>query len=1611
MPTLDFTAIPGNTRDEGQILVTLSEPVFGDVTVRFLVKGQTAFGGNFVTTRTGTVTIPANQTTATLDISHFGSSDVDRIYTVEFYDPSGADFADGAQLVRVDNVIFFGQRAYSVSDPVIFEEDGVARFEVRLTQPADTTLQFDFATADATARAGEDYTARSGVLSFAPGETVKTVEVPILSDGTPEFNEAFSLVVTPRGAAAAAVGNAAGDGAGLAIIRDDDHSAVLPAISVEFAEGNTSSEAQFTLRLTEPVFGDVSVSFQVIGDSAIGGNNVTTRTGTITIPAGETSRVLEIDHFGSSITEDRVYTLELTDPVGAVFEGDQQLLRSTGVIFFGGLGLSVGDPIVDEEAGEAVFEVRLTQEPTSRLVFDAVTRDGTALAGVDYTATSETLVFEPGQTLSAVRVPLLDDDVAELNEIFSLVVTPQPQSAAAIINGAADAAGIATIRDGDTLNVLPLLTLEPAEGTTRAEGQFILRLSEPSLGDVTVTAQVIGDTAVGGVDVSSRTFTVTIPAGETARTVEISHFGGGDLDQSYTLELTDPVGAAFPADVTLLRETGVIFKGGVGLVVSDPVVFEGAEEREAVFDVRLSFPSDLTLSFDFETRDGSALAGEDYTATSGSLVFLPGQTIASVRVPLLDDGVVEGSEFFTLGLTPQAATAPAIANGFSDAEGLATLHDDDTASGLPILSVEAAEGTTRGEAQFILRLDQPSLGPVTVQVTTISDTAIVGTDVSEATTVLTIPAGQTALTLERSLFGSGSFDDNFQLEFTDPSGAVLAGDVEVLRVTGVILREERGLFVSDPVIYESDLNDSFAVFEVRLSRASQNPLSFDFTTIDGTAVAGQDYQATAGRLTFDAGQTLAAVRVPLTGDRLAEGTETFSLLVTPDQQSAPAIATGPLDSSGIATILDEDTSDVLPELSIEFAEGSDRGEIRFAVRLSEPTAQDVTFQASTLSDTAFGGNDITGFDGTTFTIPAGEQSVLVELSVSNFSSGTVDAGFELSIFNPDGAVLTGDALVATARGIVLETGLGVFVSDAAALPSTDSDPSTLDFEVRLSRPSANPLTFTFETAPVTPGGGENFPTTTGTLIFQPGQTLAVIRIPAEARLQDFDGITLTLTPDVASASAILNGAASTSAQGVLIDFERQVQGDSQGVDFLVGGNGNDLLRGFGGDDRLEGGRGNDELDGLSADDSLFGGIGEDLLIGGTGADLLDGGGSVDTASYDPSRDGVTLSLRSGIGSAGDAAGDRLVSIENVIGSRRDDRIFGDDFANILDGGQFAGDDFLSGLGGDDMLLGRSGDDDLRGGTGHDTLLGDLGNDTLQGNSGDDQLEGNGGSDRLDGGSGDDMLNGGDQRDTLLGAAGDDTLSGGNDVDMLFGGAGDDRLSGGASDDMLEGGDGDDLLLGGSGNRDQFNGGAGIDTVSYFGAQARVIADLNNQFTAGFEARFETYTEVENLIGGRSNDTLRGDDEDNRLQGQQAADRLFGRAGDDRLLGEAGNDVLYGNAGQDLLSGGTGTNRFVYFTESDSRAGATERDTITDFVSGRDRIEISRLDADLTRGGNQTFEFISSAGFSGDAGELRFFESPNNGFTLIQADLDGDRSSDFEIQLTGLIDLEAEDFRL
>ncbi|SHJ28828.1 Hemolysin-type calcium-binding repeat-containing protein [Roseomonas rosea] len=237
--------------------------------------------------------------------------------------------------------------------------------------------------------------------------------------------------------------------------------------------------------------------------------------------------------------------------------------------------------------------------------------------------------------------------------------------------------------------------------------------------------------------------------------------------------------------------------------------------------------------------------------------------------------------------------------------------------------------------------------------------------------------------------------------------------------------------------------------------------------------------------------------------------------------------------------------------------------------------------------------------------------------------------------------------------------------------------------------------------------------------------------------------------------------------------------------------------------------------------------------------------------------------------------------------------------------------------GNDTLIGGAGRDALHGGAGNDLILGGGDMDTLLGSEGDDTLRGDAGNDVLLGGDGHDSLLGGDGDDRLFGEAGDDTLLGGNGHDLLEGRDGTDRLDGGTGADTMFGGLGDDrYIVDDAGDLAIELEGGGTDTV---------VSSVS--FTIGLA--------VESLtLNGNAAVSGTGNAAANRILGNAGHNLLSGMGGKDTLIGGAGDDTLIGGAAADRLTGDAGADAFRY------AVAAEGADSITDFLSGTDRIEVS-----------------------------------------------------------------------
>ncbi|WP_179381114.1 VWA domain-containing protein [Jannaschia marina] len=491
--------------------------------------------------------------------------------------------------------------------------------------------------------------------------------------------------------------------------------------------------------------------------------------------------------------------------------------------------------------------------------------------------------------------------------------------------------------------------------------------------------------------------------------------------------------------------------------------------------------------------------------------------------------------------------------------------------------------------------------------------------------------------------------------------------------------------------------------------------------------------------------------------------------------------------------------------------------------------------------------------------------------------------------------------------------------------------------------------------------------------------------------QTIDGSEFALTPFGLQYNATIEGL-STSAGDVIevvlvasdsdetqVMVSLTVPNDAidEGDDVLIGGAGLDTINGDGGDDTLmgdsgsdaiNGGTGDDLVDGGSGNDRLVGGSGDDTLIGGAGADVLQGGTGDDVyyvdladtvneatgapGDFDVLASGLTLDLaRLREGFTGTFEGIDLVG--NIDATAR-----GDGGDNLLDGNR--GDNLLVGRDGDDTIAGRDGDDRISGGDGDDSIRGDAGDDTLFGNTGDDTLRGISGENEIRAGSGEDFV---------VGGSDNDTIDGGSNADRIVGADGDDRINGGSGGDLIFGNNGEDTIFGDSGH-DEISGGNGDD----------VLLGRDNDDT---------------IRGANDDDRIFGGADDDVLAGNNGDDEIQGGSGDDRIFGGAGNDTIEGGTGTDFMDGGSGADVFVFEQIGDSTHDGN-RDTIRNFAAGTDRIDLTGL-GDLT--------FVSS--YTGTAGEVRY----NDSIGRLYVDIDGDRASDFSVDLLGVPDLGEDDLIL
>ena len=667
-----------------------------------------------------------------------------------------SDNSSDSTLVRASTQIDITGDAPAASTPGLYVRDavvdntaGTIEVPVLLGGPSGAasgvTVSVPYTTNNGSALAGTDYTAKSGTLKFPAGKTAENIKVTILHRSGSAPTRSFSVTLgTPVHAKVA-------DGTGVVTIGASGATHVTaPGISApaDMVVGAIDGYVDLPVTLSAPGDNPVTVNYANANGTTFSNNGCDGisytyfgQSGTLTFEPGVTTQAIRIPLLNCGISLSSgfgEFTLNLSDN-----SADSTLVRASTQIDITGdasaastPGLYVRDATVDNSAGIIDVPVLLGGPPGAAsgvaVSVPYTTHDGSALAGTDYTATSGTLIFPPGETAENITVPILDRSGAAKARSFSVTLgTPTNAKVA-------DGTGVVTIGASGGSHVTAPGISAPADMVVGATDGYVdlpVTLSAPGDNPVTVNYTTANGTTFSnnGCDGASYTYfgqqgALTFEPGVTTRTIRIpllncevslaSGFG------EFTLNLSGN-----NADYsTLVRPSTQIDITGDASAASTP----GLYVRDATVDnsagiidvpVLLGGPpgaaSGVAVSVPYTTHDGSALAGTDYTATSGTLIFPPGETAENITVPILDrSGSAKARSFsVTLGTPVHAKIA--------DGTGVITIG----ASGgshvtAPKISASPDTMVSKGDGYVDLpvTLSAPGVNPVTVNYTTANGT-------------------------------------------------------------------------------------------------------------------------------------------------------------------------------------------------------------------------------------------------------------------------------------------------------------------------------------------------------------------------------------------------------------------------------------------------------------------------------------------------------------------------------------------------------------------------------------------------------------------------------------------------------------------------------------------------------------------------------------------------------------------------------------------------------------------------------------------------------------------------------------------------------------------------
>ena len=1002
---------------------------------------------------------------------------------------------------------------------VSVDEGRAVTFTAQLSAPSALAVNLTYETSNGTAMAPGDYTATNGRvnLQIPPGETSATFLVSTTNDALDEEDAETFAVRIRRDDFNATLGAYQTT----VTINDNDEP---PALRVADAQAREDAGA-LVFRVTMPASEKtVTVDHAVTaGTATVGVDYTAVAAGTLTFTAGTTEQTLSVPVLDDEVHErDETLTAALSDPTNATLADGQATGTITDDEPTPVVSLGLDPDSIDEDGGGSTVTAALSGA-SSETVTATVTATAVAPAvASDFTQSGTTLTITAGATASTgtVTVTAVANDVDAPDKTVTVsgsvsggidVADPLPQGL--------------TIVDDEPTPVVTLVLSPATIGEDGGKSTVTATLSGLSSAAVRVEVSAEPGTGASAGDFTQSGTTLDIAAGTTASTGTVTVTAEDNvldtLDKMVAVTGTVTGGSAEnPQQELLTIEDDEELE--VAVSANAMTVVEG---NDATFTVAVDGGTSTAPVPVTYTVAGTATAGTDYTAPSGTLTLEAAAASGTITIATRTDTVLDPGETLVVTLSGASTSTGAVTAVPTAAQ--TTIGDE----GMVTVSVTAGGAVAEGSpAEFEVALSGAVASAVEVGWSTMDGTATAGADYTAvASQTLTFESLSTAAqTITVATRGDALAEDDETFTVTLTGAGLPAGVSVGTAAATATITDDDALTVAVTADAETVVEGNAATFTVTVAGGTSTaPVPVTYT-VAGTATAPTDYTAPSGTLTLEAAAASGTITIATHDEMVLDRGETLVVTLSGASTSAGEVTADATPAQ--MTISDEGAVTVSVTAGDAVAEGSPA---EFEVALSGAVASAVEVGWSTTDGTATAGADYTAVAAQTLTFAAlstAAQTITVATRGDALAEDDETFTVTVTLSDPVPGVSVGTA---TATATITDDDALTVAVTADAMTVVEGNAATFTVAVAGGTSTA-PVAVTYAVAG-TATAGTDYTAPSGSLTLEAADSSGTITIAARTDSVLDGGETLIVTLTGASTSAGEVTADATTAQTTISD--------------------------------------------------------------------------------------------------------------------------------------------------------------------------------------------------------------------------------------------------------------------------------------------------------------------------------------------------------------------------------------------------------------------------------------------------------------------------------------------